>query len=70
MYNIRRTTFYVEDSKLTAFRLPSDLVKAIDKFAEALRTKEPGATVTRSDAVRVLLRRALAAVKPGLQKGR
>lgn len=44
---------------MTAFRLPVEMVKRVDLFAAQLQTLRPGETVTRADAVRILLARAL-----------
>jgi predicted transcriptional regulator len=50
---------------LTAFRLPPDLLKRVDVYAERLQRETPWSTVTRADAVRALPTRALEAVEPG-----
>ena len=42
-----------------AFRLDEDLVKRLDKYAEQLGREMPGFKVSRADAVRLLLIRAL-----------
>lgn len=42
-----------------AFRLSVDLVKRIDAYVARMKTREPGLEVTRADAVRVLLTKAL-----------
>jgi len=42
-------------------RLPADLSRALDAARRALAEEHPGMTVSRSDAVRLLLREALAA---------
>jgi Arc/MetJ-type ribon-helix-helix transcriptional regulator len=42
-----------------ALRLPADLEAAIDAVREQIARQHEGLTVTRSDAVRVLLREAL-----------
>lgn len=41
------------------FRLPEDLLERVDEFAERMKENSPGMTVTRADAVRVLLTKAL-----------
>jgi hypothetical protein len=41
------------------FRLPSDLVKRLDLYAERLRRQQPGLRATRADALRLLLNEAL-----------
>jgi hypothetical protein len=41
------------------FRLPVDLVARLDERAACLARKTPGLQVTRADALRVLLTRAL-----------
>jgi hypothetical protein len=40
-------------------RLPAALVRRVDRFAEQLRAEIPGTRFARSEAVRVLLTRAL-----------
>ena len=47
---------------LTAFRLPPELLTRIDAYAERLQRETPWATVTRADAARALLVRALETV--------
>lgn len=42
-----------------AFRLPNDLVARLDAHLVAMGVRMPGVTLTRSDAVRELLIRAL-----------
>ena len=44
---------------LYAFRLPEALIGDVDRFAKRLETERPGMTVTRAEAVRVLLASAL-----------
>lgn len=43
----------------TALRIPTDLVDRLDNFIAKLRKKQRGIKVTRSDAMRLLLARAL-----------
>lgn len=45
--------------QVQAFRLPPDLMKRLDRYAERLRTEQPGLRVTRADALRLLLNEAL-----------
>lgn len=45
--------------QVQAFRLPSDLMKRLDRHAERLRSEQPGLRVTRADALRMLLNEAL-----------
>lgn len=49
---------------LYAFRLPEALIADVDRFAKRLETERPGMTVTRAEAVRVLLASALRSEKP------
>ena len=42
-----------------AFRVPSELMAAIDREVERLRAERPGETVHRSDVIRAVLYRAL-----------
>lgn len=46
-------------TKQTAFRLPEDLVERLDAYAKQVERENPGMTVSRADAVRMLLTRAL-----------
>jgi len=48
----------MSELKQTAFRLPPVLLKRLDKFAKR-RTAETGMAMNRTDAVRVLLTKAL-----------
>jgi hypothetical protein len=41
-------------------RMPEDLVTALDHYVESMRAKQPGTNLSRSDAIRFLLYRALA----------
>jgi hypothetical protein len=41
------------------FRLPLELLERLDQHTAKLRRKTPGVRITRSDAVRLLLTRAL-----------
>lgn len=43
----------------TAFRIPAELVDRLDGYLMKLRKKQRGTKVTRSDALRLLLARAL-----------
>ena len=43
----------------TALRIPTDLVDRLDAYIAKLRKKQRGIKVTRSDAIRLLLSRAL-----------
>ena len=52
----------LEDNMATrqvAFRLPVELVERLDAFAEQMKAESPGLRVTRADAARLLLTRAL-----------
>lgn len=42
-----------------AFRLPSELIETLDAYVSDLRKRTPGLSVTRADAVRILLARGL-----------
>lgn len=48
-----------EETQHVAFRLPVALLEKLDARAVAMRQERPGQTVTRSDALRVLLHKAL-----------
>ena len=47
---------------LYAFRFPDDLIGRVDAYAKRLEAEQPGISVTRADAVRALLTRALDAI--------
>lgn len=51
--------YKVKDTQQMAFRLPKSLIKRLDAHVARLRKDQPGMTVSRADAVRVLLSRAL-----------
>jgi hypothetical protein len=44
---------------VTPIRLPVALIKRLDRHAARLRAEQPGVNITRSDAIRLLLSRAL-----------
>lgn len=46
-----------------AFRWDLDFLRRIDAYAERVRAEMPGLTFTRTEAVRVLLEKALAVVE-------
>lgn len=48
---------------LYAFRLPDALIAEVDRVALKLEAEQPGMTVTRAQAVRVLLGEAIRARK-------
>lgn len=52
-----------EPMSLYAFRLPDELIGAVDRIAKKLEAEQPGVAVTRAVAVRVLLSEAVAARK-------
>ncbi|MBI2373305.1 MAG: hypothetical protein HYV07_04845 [Deltaproteobacteria bacterium] len=49
------------EKKLTAFRLPEDMLEQLDRVAEKLTSEQPGMSYTRADAVRILLARGITA---------
>jgi hypothetical protein len=51
------------ENEQVAFRLPKALIKRVDAYAARLEAAQPGMKVTRTDAVRVLLVRALDAAE-------
>lgn len=57
-----RPTKTGERMTLVAFRLPADLIAGLDAYAERLQRGMSWPTVTRADALRALLTRALAEV--------
>ena len=48
-----------EEQIQTAFRLPVSLLKRVEAYGRALEERNPGVRVSRTDAVRSLLDRAL-----------
>lgn len=50
---------YSGDMKPRTFAIPDELVTEVDGYARRLETEHPGVRMTRSDAVRALLRRGL-----------
>jgi hypothetical protein len=52
-----------EGKTRVTFRWDPDLVERIDAYAQRVREDMPGLTFTRTEAVRVLLEKALAAVE-------
>lgn len=55
------TTAFVPQEKRIAIRLPSWLLAAVDAETQRQRARRPAAVVNRSDVIRVILARALAA---------
>jgi len=51
-----------EESGVISLRLPLDLIKRLDDYAEQLRSSTPGINVTRTDAARAILTRGLSEV--------
>lgn len=49
----------MNNSKQLAIRLPLDLLNQVDRYTEHMNTLHPGFEVSRADAVRVLLFKAL-----------
>jgi hypothetical protein len=57
-------------STLHAFRIPDDLIGRVDAYAEALQAETRWRRVTRADAVRALLVRALDEAETKAGKGK
>jgi len=53
---------------VVAFRIPTEILKRVDRQADLMQKREPGLKLTRAAAVRLLLVRALDAAE--LLKGR
>lgn len=53
-----------EETAVVSIRLPVDLVRRLDEYADELRAVTPGVNVTRTDAARAILTRALSGSKP------
>lgn len=49
-------------------RMPEDLVAALDGYVERMRAEQPGTSPTRSDAIRVLLYKALTTLEQAEQE--
>ena len=49
-------------------RMPEDLVAALDGYVERMRAAQPGTSPTRSDAIRVLLYKALTTLEQAEQE--
>lgn len=58
-----------EDLRIN-IRLPSQMVSAIDAELDSMIATMPGAALTRSDAIRVLITRGLTATSSPAPKGR
>jgi hypothetical protein len=46
-------------SQQTGIRLPAEIIERLDQQVERMRKRTPGVRITRSDAMRILLARAL-----------
>ena len=53
-----------DESAVVSIRLPVDLVRRLDAYADDLRAVTPGVNVTRTDAARAILTRALDHLTP------
>lgn len=45
--------------QVVPFRIPAELVRRLDRHAQRLNKETPGLTLTRADALRLLLTQAL-----------
>lgn len=52
-----------EETAVVSIRLPLDLVRRLDEYADELRSVTPGVNVTRTDAARAILTRALSGTR-------
>jgi len=59
-----------EETFQAAFRLPVSLMAKIDAYAEMLSKQAEGALVSRTDAARILLEKALADFEPATKPKR
>lgn len=57
------------NDKQTAIRIPAELLERLDRMAEVWRAERPGARMTRSDVLRVLLLQALDRAEASAAKG-
>lgn len=53
-----------DETAVVSIRLPIDLVRRLDRYADELRAVTPGVNITRTDAARAILTRALTVSKP------
>jgi len=51
-----------EESGVISIRLPLDLIKRLDDYAEQLRSSTPGINVTRTDAARAIITHGLSEI--------
>jgi hypothetical protein len=56
----RGTRYIGEDLQQVGFRLPRSLVERLDAHVQRMRQRNPGQRITRADAARTLLEKALA----------
>jgi|GEM_PF-1690904 len=49
-----------EQSAVISIRLPVELIRLLDLYAENLRSQTPGLNITRTDAARAILTSSLA----------
>ena len=49
-----------EESAVISIRLPAELIRLLDQYAEALKQQTPGLNITRTDAARAILTSGLA----------
>lgn len=52
-----------EESAVISIRLPAELIRLLDQYAETLRIQTPGLNITRTDAARAILTSGLAGRK-------
>jgi hypothetical protein len=52
-----------EETAVIWVRLPTDLIRRLDAYAEELRAITPGVSITRTDAARAILTNALVTPK-------
>jgi hypothetical protein len=51
-------------------RMPEDLIIALDRYLERMRAEQPGANLSRSDVIRLLLYKALTPIREGEEENR
>jgi len=49
----------MEDTQQVGLRLPTELIRRADAYAEALAAEHPGMMYTRTDAIRIILAKHL-----------
>jgi hypothetical protein len=54
----------LEDTQQVGLRLPTELIRRADAYADALAAEHPGMMYTRTDAIRIILAKHLPPLPP------